>query len=203
MKILHFSDVHIGVENYSVVDPGTGLSTRLQDFLGTFDEVVQSALDAPADLVLFSGDAYKSRDPSQTHQREFAKRIAALTGAGIPVFLLIGNHDLPAAASRATALDIFPTLNVPASTSPTASPPPSSTPTTAPFKSSPFPGFDAAHSSPGKKPGTLRSNRSTGSSRTASPRSFSARSTPSTKPSPPSSPPTSPLTPPSSAPNRP
>ena len=113
MKILHFSDVHIGVENYSVVDPGTGLSTRLQDFLGTFDEVVQSALDAPADLVLFSGDAYKSRDPSQTHQREFAKRIAALTGVGIPVFLLIGNHDLPAAASRATALDIFPTLNVP------------------------------------------------------------------------------------------
>ena len=113
MKILHFSDVHIGVENYSVVDPGTGLSTRLQDFLGTFDEVVQSALDAPADLVLFSGDAYKSRDPSQTHQREFAKRIATITGAGIPVFLLIGNHDLPAAASRATALDIFPTLNVP------------------------------------------------------------------------------------------
>ncbi|PZC48657.1 MAG: exonuclease SbcD [Chloroflexi bacterium] len=113
MKILHFSDVHIGVENYGVVDPETGLSTRLQDFLDTYDEVVNHALENQVDLVLFSGDAYKSRDPSQTHQREFAKRIATLTNAGIPVFLLIGNHDLPSIASRATALDIFPTLNVP------------------------------------------------------------------------------------------
>ena len=65
------------------------------------------------DLVLFAGDAYKSRDPSQTHQKEFAKRIARLSQANIPVFLLLGNHDLPHIASRATALDIFHTLSVP------------------------------------------------------------------------------------------
>ncbi|MBI4198021.1 MAG: exonuclease SbcCD subunit D, partial [Chloroflexi bacterium] len=62
--------------------------------------------------VLFAGDAYKSRDPSQTHQREFAKRIAKLADAGIPVYLLTGNHDLPAVAGRASALEIFPTLDV-------------------------------------------------------------------------------------------
>ena len=112
MRIVHFADVHIGVENYGRVDPETGLSTRLTDFLQTYDEVVTYALDSRADLVLFCGDAYKSRDPSQTHQREFAKRIARLSAAEIPVFLLVGNHDMPHVVGRATALEIFQTLDV-------------------------------------------------------------------------------------------
>jgi exonuclease SbcD len=112
MRILHFSDVHIGVENYGRTDPDTGLSTRLIDFLGTLDEVVDYALDTRVDLVLFCGDAYKSRDPSQTHQREFARRIARLSSGNIPVFLLVGNHDMPFTAGRATSLEIFRTLDV-------------------------------------------------------------------------------------------
>ena len=112
MRILHFADLHIGVENYGRIDPNTGLSTRLGDFLHTYDELVDYAIDKRVDLVLFCGDAYKSRDPSQTHQREFARRIARLSHAGIPTFLLVGNHDTPQVIAQATALEIFPTLNV-------------------------------------------------------------------------------------------
>ena len=112
MRILHFSDLHIGVENYGSIAPESGLSTRLIDFLQTYDGIVDYAIQENVDLVLFAGDAYKSRDPSQTHQREFARRITRLTEAGIPVFLLVGNHDLPAVSGRATALEIFPTLQV-------------------------------------------------------------------------------------------
>ena len=112
MRILHFADLHIGVENYGKIDPKTGLSSRLGDFLHTYDELVDYAIDTGVDLVLFCGDAYKSRDPSQTHQREFAKRIARLAAAGIPTFLLVGNHDTPQVIAQATALEIFPTLNV-------------------------------------------------------------------------------------------
>jgi exonuclease SbcD len=112
MRILQFSDAHIGVESYGRTDPETGLSTRLADFLSTLDEVVSFALDDGVDLVLFCGDAYKSRDPTQTHQREFARRIARLSSEGIPVFLLSGNHDVPHTLSRATALEIFHTLEV-------------------------------------------------------------------------------------------
>jgi len=113
MRVLHFSDLHIGVENYGRIDPATGLSTRLGDFLASLDEVVEFSLNENVDLVLLAGDAYKGRDPSQTHQRELAKRLFTLTEAGIQVFLLVGNHDLPNATSRATAVDIFPTLQVP------------------------------------------------------------------------------------------
>ena len=113
MRILHFSDLHIGVENYGRTDPDTGLSTRLGDFLDSLDQVVDFALTQNVDLVLLAGDAYKGRDPSQTHQREFAKRIARLSEAQIATFLLVGNHDLPNATSRANTVEIFSTLSLP------------------------------------------------------------------------------------------
>ncbi|MBA7524187.1 3',5'-cyclic adenosine monophosphate phosphodiesterase CpdA [subsurface metagenome] len=112
MKILHFADLHLGVESYGRIDPTTGLSSRLHDFLSALDQVVDYALENRVDLVLFCGDAYKSREPSQTQQREFAKRINRLSTSGIPIFLLIGNHDLPNAIGRATSTEIFDTLAV-------------------------------------------------------------------------------------------
>ena len=112
MKILHFADLHLGVESYGHIDPATGLPTRLLDFLSALDQVIDYALENKVDLVLFCGDAYKTREPSQTQQREFAKRINRLSTSGIPIFLLIGNHDLPNAIGRATTTEIFDTLAV-------------------------------------------------------------------------------------------
>ena len=112
MRILHFADLHLGIETYGRIDPSTGLSSRLNDFLAALDQVVDFALNNDVDLVLFCGDAYKSRDPSQTYQREFAKRIRQLSASSIPVFLLVGNHDLPHAIGRATAVEIFDTLAI-------------------------------------------------------------------------------------------
>ena len=113
MFIVHTADVHIGVENYGFPDPETKTSTRLIDFLNRLDEVVNYSIANNADLVLFCGDAYKSRNPTQTHQREFAKRIAKITNHNIPVFLLAGNHDSPNISAQATALDIFDTFDAP------------------------------------------------------------------------------------------
>jgi len=112
LKIIHFADLHLGVETYGHIDPITGLSSRLLDFLSALDQVVDYALQNKVDLILFCGDAYKNREPSQTHQREFAKRINRLSNNGIPIFLLIGNHDLPNAIGRATSTEIFDTLAV-------------------------------------------------------------------------------------------
>jgi len=112
MKILHFADLHLGVERYGRLDPETGLPTRLLDFLGALDYLVDYAIREKVDLVLFAGDAYQSREPSQTHQREFARRVRRLTEAGIPLFLLVGNHDLPNAIGRAPTTEIFDTLGV-------------------------------------------------------------------------------------------
>lgn len=113
VRLLHFADLHIGVENYGRLDPSTGVNQRVLDFLARLDEVVEYALEHEADLVLFAGDAYKTRDPNPTYQRAFARRIKRLADAGTPVILLVGNHDLPAMPQRASSVDIFHTLAVP------------------------------------------------------------------------------------------
>jgi len=115
IKLVHLADLHLGMENYGRVDPSTGLSSRLTDFLRAFDQVIDYALD-PAndvDLVVFAGDAFKTRTPSPTYQRAFARRVQQLSEGGLPVVLVAGNHDLPNAAERAHTIEIFDTLGVP------------------------------------------------------------------------------------------
>ena len=113
IRILHLADLHIGVENYGQLDPNTGLNGRVMDFLRRLGQVVDYALEQDVDLVLFAGDAYKTREPNSTYRREFARRIKRLADAGIPVVLLVGNHDLPAQERRASSIEIFRTLGVP------------------------------------------------------------------------------------------
>jgi exonuclease SbcD len=113
IKLLHASDIHIGMENYGKLNPVTGLSTRLEDFCQTFDEAVDRAISDKVDLFVLAGDIYKTRDPTPTHQRAFAQRIQRLIAARIPVFLVAGNHDIPLSSSRATSIDVFRTLDLP------------------------------------------------------------------------------------------
>lgn len=116
MKIIHTSDIHIGVENYGRLDPETGLSSRLGDFLRAFDKVVDYTIDSRADIFVFAGDAFKTREPTPTQQREFARRILRISKAGIPSVLLVGNHDTPNATGKANSLDIYSVMEIPNTT---------------------------------------------------------------------------------------
>jgi exonuclease SbcD len=111
MRILHLADLHLGTELYGHYDAATGSSSRLTDFASMLDLAVDRAIAEQADLFLFAGDAYKTRDPNPTQQRELARRLHRLLEAGVPVFLLTGNHDMPNAVARATSLDIFGALS--------------------------------------------------------------------------------------------
>jgi exonuclease SbcD len=111
--ILHFADAHIDMANYGRHDPQSGLPVRVMDFLKSLDTIINTAIDEKVDLVLFAGDAYKDRNPAPTFQREWGRRIMRLSRAGIPTLLLVGNHDLSPALSRAHALEAFDTLEVP------------------------------------------------------------------------------------------
>jgi exonuclease SbcD len=112
IRLLHFADLHIGMENYGRLDPVTGTSSRVRDFLARLDEVIDHALEHEADLAIFAGDAFKNREPDPTQQREFAQRIKRLADQ-VPTLLLVGNHDMPGMAVKASAVDIFQALAVP------------------------------------------------------------------------------------------
>lgn len=113
INVLHFADIHIGMENHGHVDSSTGINSRVLDFLRRFDEVIEFGLNHDVDLVIFAGDAFKTRDPSPTYQREFARRVKRIVDAGVPIVMLVGNHDLPAMEKKASSIDIYRTLAVP------------------------------------------------------------------------------------------
>jgi exonuclease SbcD len=113
IRLLHFADLHVGMENYGRLDPATGVNGRVLDFLHRFDEMIDYGLGREVDLVIFAGDAFKARNPTPTYQRAFARRVKRLADAGVPVVLLVGNHDLPTMVQRASSVDIFRTLDVP------------------------------------------------------------------------------------------
>jgi exonuclease SbcD len=113
IRLLHFADLHVGMENYGRLDPATGVNDRVLDFLRRFDELIDYGLEREVDLVVFAGDAFKTRNPNPTYQRAFARRVKRLADAGVPVVLLVGNHDLPTMVQRASSVDIFRTLDVP------------------------------------------------------------------------------------------
>jgi exonuclease SbcD len=113
LRIAHLADTHIGMENYGRINPETGLNQRLHDFLKSLDQAIDGAIASEVDVVVFAGDIYKTRDPTPTHQREFARRVHRLSLAGIQTVIVAGNHDIPLSAGRATSVDIFRALDIP------------------------------------------------------------------------------------------
>jgi exonuclease SbcD len=113
IRVLHFADLHIGMENYGRIDPNTGLNQRVLDFVERMRDIVDYALEHDADVVIFAGDAFKTRDPNPTYLRAFARQIKRLAGANVATVLLVGNHDMPLIETRASSMDIFAVLDVP------------------------------------------------------------------------------------------
>ncbi len=113
MRILHFSDIHLGAEIHGKRDSQTGIHTQTKDFLSCMDFMVETAVEKEVDVVIFTGDAYHYRRPDPLSQREFIKRIIALSEKNISVLLLAGNHDLPPTFGEASALDIFSVVKIP------------------------------------------------------------------------------------------
>lgn len=107
MKLLHTADIHLGVKTYGRRDPDTGLNTRLMDVRRSFEELVERALNEDISAFLFCGDAYHTADPTPTQQKMFAECLQPVADAGIPIVLIVGNHDHPVTYGRASSLDIF------------------------------------------------------------------------------------------------
>ena len=107
IRFIHTADIHFGMENYGKIDATTGIHTRLLDFEKALNCCIDRAIAESVDFFLFSGDAYKTHNPSPTQQRLLFKCLLRLYKANIPVVIVIGNHDHPLSFGKAHALDVF------------------------------------------------------------------------------------------------
>lgn len=112
IRFIHTADIHFGMENYGRIDAKTGIHTRLLDFERALNFCVDYAIEQDVDFFLFAGDAYKTANPTPTHQRLFMQCFFKLYKAGIPIVMVVGNHDNPLSFGKSHALEVFGQLPI-------------------------------------------------------------------------------------------
>lgn len=112
MLIVHTADLHLGISNYAPVNPSTGLSRRIDDFIQALDHIVNYAIENRADMFLLCGDSFKDPNPNSTVLKMFATRLGRLSRENIQVVIILGNHDAPR-GGRAAPPEPLIELNVP------------------------------------------------------------------------------------------
>lgn len=113
IRFVHLSDIHIGLLTHGRLNPSTGYNTRLEDILGCLDHALGTASRESADLILIAGDVFHRENPQPAEEIEFARRIGkAAGGAGARVVIVLGNHDYSSSGPGASAVEIFPALNI-------------------------------------------------------------------------------------------
>jgi len=112
MRIIHTSDLHLGVATYGSEDPSSGVNRRILDFFQAFDQVIDYTLDKKADVLLICGDTFKDVNPTSTILKMFAARLRRLTSAEVSVAILLGNHDSPKTVGRTAPPEIFDELKI-------------------------------------------------------------------------------------------
>lgn len=68
---------------------------REQDFYDAFRESIDIAVNEKVDFIVHSGDLFDTWSPSNRALTEFKETALRMKEAGIPMFLIMGDHDRP------------------------------------------------------------------------------------------------------------
>lgn len=112
MKIIHFSDTHLGYGEYSTVD-ATGINQRELDVYAAFKQCIDLILEKKPDLVIHAGDLFDSPRPTNRAIHIALSELQRLSNNGIPTVLISGNHSTPRVAASGSifeALTILPNI---------------------------------------------------------------------------------------------
>lgn len=106
-RLFHFSDTHLGHAQYARTDGRTGLNQREQDHYDAFAAFVDVAVREQPDCVIHAGDVFDGVRPSNRALAAFMDGLLRLSGAGIPVVVIAGNHEHPRLRETGSALRLF------------------------------------------------------------------------------------------------
>lgn len=93
MRIICFTDIHFGARSNS--------DQHLQDCLDYIDWFCELAVNEKATHIAFLGDWYENRNAINVRTLKYSQEAARrLNSLGLPVFFIVGNHDLYHRANR-------------------------------------------------------------------------------------------------------
>ncbi len=106
MKILHFSDSHIGYSTYNKLDEN-GYNQREVDIQNSFSQIIDFAIREKPDLVLHSGDLFDTVRPTNRAISFAMEEILRLSEVGIPLVMIAGNHEAPRLRETGSVFRLF------------------------------------------------------------------------------------------------
>ncbi len=113
MRLVHFSDIHLGYRQYQRQTP-TGLNQREADIAVAFRKTIDKTIELQPDLVLIGGDVFhnvRPTNPAILHAyKQFSRLVEMLPDA--IVVMVAGNHDLPRTTETGCLLGLFQTLGI-------------------------------------------------------------------------------------------
>jgi DNA repair protein SbcD/Mre11 len=110
MRLIHFSDTHLGFAESAKVDPTTLVNVREQDAYAAFGAIIEQAVARKPDLVIHAGDLFHSARPSNRAITTAALGFGKLVAAGIPLVIIAGNHSVPRAVTAGSIFDVWQVL---------------------------------------------------------------------------------------------
>jgi DNA repair protein SbcD/Mre11 len=108
LKIMHLADSHIGADWPR--RPRHDRPRRGDDFVESFNRVLNRAFEQEVDLVIHAGDLFTMPEPGSRALAAASEALLALAVAGIPIVLVPGNHERHALSS--TLLLSHPNIHV-------------------------------------------------------------------------------------------
>jgi len=109
LRILHFSDTHLGFSELDKVST-KGVNLREQDFYDAFTYVIDQALVLKPDLIVHSGDFFHRPSPPNRPMIFALEQLNRLSHAGIPIVIIAGNHSTPKTVFTSPILQAFKTI---------------------------------------------------------------------------------------------
>ncbi|RUM45798.1 MAG: exonuclease sbcCD subunit D [Hydrogenimonas sp.] len=110
MKIIHFSDTHLGFNDLEMVNEA-GINQREADFYDAFTQVIDAILDEKPDYVIHTGDLFHRPHPSNRAISFCLHQLKRLSRAKIPMVIIAGNHSTPRTKTTSPILSALQTID--------------------------------------------------------------------------------------------
>lgn len=113
MRLVHFSDLHLGFRQYQRQTPA-GINQREADIAAAFRKAIDKMIELQPDLVLIGGDIFhnvRPTNPAILHAyKQFSRLVEMLPDCDI--VMIAGNHDIPRTSETGCILALFQTLGI-------------------------------------------------------------------------------------------
>jgi exonuclease SbcD len=110
MRIIHFSDTHLGFSDLDIVND-KGINRREADFYDAFAQVIDAILAARPDYVIHTGDLFHRPHPSNRAISFALEQLKRLSAAQIRTVIIAGNHSTPRTKAASPILAALRTLD--------------------------------------------------------------------------------------------